>query len=146
LLAADHRGRVWEPCQGSHIIDTAAQPGQNFRHLRARGKGVVAQAVTRDPASIERLFNYVGLGRQAHQHSDLVKGQAVPQGSAARIHGKETGARNLGLDLGGDEIRLSSLVCKNLAQDPAPRRRPWLQWAWDAIRGAFNDSSGQAHH
>jgi hypothetical protein len=95
----------------------AAQPGQNFRHLRTRGKGVVAQTVTRDSTSVERLFNDVGLGRQAHQHRDLVKSQAVPQGSAARIHGKKTGACHLGLDLGGDEIRLGALVCKNLAQD-----------------------------
>ena len=74
-----------------------------------------------------------------------MEGQAVPRGDAARIHGKETGACNLGLDLGGDEIRLGSLVCKNLAQDLAPRRRPWLQWAWGAIRSAFDNSSGESH-
>jgi hypothetical protein len=102
----------------------AAQLGQDIRHVRARGKGVVAQAVTRDPASVERLFNGIGLGRQAHQHGDLVKGQAVPQGGAARIHGKETGACNLRLDLGGDEVRLGPLVGKHLAHHLAPRARP----------------------
>jgi len=47
----------------------AAQLGQDVRHLRARGKGVVAPPVTRDPASVESLLNDIGLGRQAHQHA-----------------------------------------------------------------------------
>jgi len=90
--------------------------------MRARGKGVVAQAVTRNPVSVKRFLDDIGLGRQAHQHGDLVKGEGVAFAGAACVHGKKTGARNLCLDFGGDEIRLGPLIGKNLAKDCAPRR------------------------
>ena len=123
----------------------AAQLGQDVRHMRARGERVVAPAVIGNPAAVERLFDGIGLGRQTHQYRDLMKGQAVPVGGTARIHGKETGARNLRLNLGGNEVRLGSLVGENLAKDFASARRNWLQRTRRAAGRAFDDSGGQTH-
>ena len=113
--------------------------------MRARRESIVAPAVTGNSALVERLLDGIGLGREPHQHRDLMEGQTVPVGSTARVHGKETRARHLRLDLGGDEVRLGPLVGEHLAKDFASARRNWLQRTWGAIRGAFDDGGGQAH-
>jgi len=101
--------------------------------------------VTRNPASVERLLDGIGLGRQAHQHGDLVEGEAVPLHGTACIHGKETGARNLRLDLRRNEVRLGPLVGEYLAENLAPARSQRLQRTRGATRGSFYDRGGQTH-